>query len=567
MTRAVTSAVEEAVAETAADLRGLDSALHARFADELPRAADTVARRLIAALQRERLGGVRAHDDTIHTPLGPVAARRYGFARAEPVGPLPGDPLEIVAELAAMVGAGTDLTAELGSAVANLALAAARRPTTDPFATAGPTAGLIAAGPDERAAAFERLVTDGHNLHPCARTRLGWGAADVLAHDLESGATAVGFVGVRRDLLIGDDLGARLGVAGTACHAAQPVHAWQLGHLRRTRPDLFAAGVLAECDAPTLPAVPTAALRTVHVAGRGYLKLALDVLVTSTRRTISVASSRNGPAISALIADLLAGEPVLLLAETAGAACSAAERDVTAILREGLAGPAGPPGSAGSAGRLAPGEIAVPAAALTVALPGRAGSVVGELVRSDDVSPPAFVRAYARLLLPPLLRLATRHGIALEAHLQNCLPVFRGGRPVRMVLRDVAGLRVHRPRLAARGHRLRLWPGSVVGTDDPEVLRAKLGYTVLQAHLGELIRHLADTAGLDEDAAWRDVRAVVDEVYAELRTDPTVAVDAAADHAFWTAPTMPHKALVRMRLAGDGDRYVPVSNPLRDRAP
>jgi len=555
MTPAVTSAVEEAVAETDADLRRLAPAVHARFADGLPRAADTVARRLIAALQRERLGGVRVDGDAIHTPLGPVAARRHGFGRAEPVGPLPAAPLVVVAELAAVVGAGTDLTAELGSAVANLALAAARRPTADPFSTA--------AGPDERAAAFERLATEGHNLHPCARTRLGWDTADVLAHDLESGATAVGFVGVRRDLLIGDDVGARIGVPGTARYAAQPVHAWQLAHLRRTRPDLFAAGVLAACGAPELAAVPTAALRTVHVAGHGYLKLALDVLVTSTRRTISVASSRNGPAISALLGDLLAGEPVLLLAETAGAACSAARRDVTAILREGL----GPAGSARPAGRLAPGEIAVPAAALSVALPGRAGSVVGELLRSDDVSPPAFVAAYARLLLPPLLRLATRHGIALEAHLQNCLPVFRGGRPVRMVLRDVAGLRVHRPRLAARGHRLRLWPGSVVGTDDLDVLRAKLGYTALQAHLGELIRHLADTAGLDEDAAWRDVRAVVDDVYAELRADPAIAADAAADHAFWTAPTMPHKALVRMRLADDGDRYVPVANPLRIRVP
>ena len=35
-----------------------------------------------------------------------------------------------------------------------------------------------------------------------------------------------------------------------------------------------------------------------------------------------------------------------------------------------------------------------------------------------------------------------------------------------------------------------------------------------------------------------------------------------ADHAFLTAPTVPHKALVRMRLAGAGDVYVPVRNPL-----
>jgi D-ornithine---citrate ligase len=543
VTRTVTDAVAARVEQTDTELRRLGAAEHAGFVAELPRAADTVARRLVAALQREGLAGVHLDGDAIRTPAGPVAARRHGFDRAEPVGPLPAAPMDLIAELAIRAGGG--LAAELGSAVANLALAATRRPGTDPF-------GLVT-GPDERAAAFERLATEGHNLHPCARTRLGWDATDVLAHDLESGATQVAFVGVRRDRLIGDDVGARLGVAGTAGHAAQPVHAWQLGHLRRTRPDLFASGLLTEAAADPLPAIPTAALRTVHVAGHGYLKLALDILVTSTRRTISVASSRNGPAISALLVDLLAGEPVRLLAETAGAACAGAERDVTAILRDGIAG------------RLAPGEIAVPAAALTVALPGRSRSVVGELLRVDDQSPLPFVGAYARLLLPPLLRLATRHGIALEAHLQNCLPVFRDGRPVAMVLRDAAGLRVHKPRLAARGHRLRLWPGSVVGTDDEDVLRAKLGYTALQAHLGELIRHLSDTAGLDEPAAWREVRAVVDEVYGELRGDPEVAADADADHAFWTAPTMPHKALVRMRLAGAGDRYVPARNPLRNR--
>ena len=59
------------------------------------------------------------------------------------------------------------------------------------------------------------------------------------------------------------------------------------------------------------------------------------------------------------------------------------------------------------------------------------------------------------------------------------------------------------------------------------------------------------------------MRAVVDATYAELRAHPTTAIDAAADHAFFTAPLMPHKALVRMRLTDAGDVYVPVNNPLR----
>jgi len=153
-----------------------------------------------------------------------------------------------------------------------------------------------------------------------------------------------------------------------------------------------------------------------------------------------------------------------------------------------------------------------------------------------------------------VVTLAARYGIGFEAHLQNCLPTFKDGRPHRIVFRDFAGLRLHPGRLEAAGHRVSLWPGSVVVTDDLDVMRAKVAYTALQAHLGELVIRL----DLDEGDAWREVRAALDEAYDPLMASP----DARADHAFLTAPRVPHKALVRMRLAGGGDVYVPVQNPL-----
>jgi siderophore synthetase component len=94
------------------------------------------------------------------------------------------------------------------------------------------------------------------------------------------------------------------------------------------------------------------------------------------------------------------------------------------------------------------------------------------------------------------------------------------------------------------------------------VLRAKIGYTAFQAHLGEVVIGLGESHGLDGAAAWRTVRAVVDETYDGLGGDPV----ARADHAAFTAARVPHKALVRMRLAGGGDQYLPVRNPLHDAA-
>jgi siderophore synthetase component len=511
----VTTTTHPAYRGATAHLREHAPALVAPFRDALPRAADTVARRLVGALHREGLARW----------TGP--GTRHAFDRVEP--DLTGAPTPDVTD--------PGLAAELTSAVVNLALAYAR--------PAPPTAGADA---DGHALDLERLAIDGHNLHPCGRTRLGWDVADSLRHDVEAGHTPVAFVAVHRGLVTGDDVGAALadaypGVpAAPPGYVAQPVHPWERDAiLHRRHAALYRTGALRDLDG-TLPAAPTAALRTLLLppgrdGRRRYVKVALDVQVTSTRRTISTASTRNGPVLSDLLARLQTTDRVLLLAETHGAALTAGDgRDASAILRAGLDG------------ALEPGETAVPGGALPVA------RVLDPLVAAHPGGARGFLADYARLLLPPVVTLAARYGIGLEAHLQNCLPTFRDGRPHRIVFRDFAGLRLHPGRLEAAGHPVSLWPGSVVVTDAVDVMRAKVAYTALQAHLGELVIRL----DLDEGDAWREVRAALDEAYDPLMASP----DARADHAFLTAPRIPHKALVRMRLAGSGDVYVPVQNPL-----
>ncbi|MBU2665559.1 RhbF-like rhizobactin siderophore biosynthesis protein [Actinoplanes bogorensis] len=485
----------ERIAHTEAALAVHAPELVPGFLAALPEAADTVGRRLRGALVRE---GIK--------DMGPGV--RHGFGRVEYPSAGVDDPVDLLDGIDA-----PGFAAEIRNAVMNLAIAMAR-----PHPKAGDD-------PDEQAIALERLAVAGHNLHPCGRTRLGWDTGDVLAHDLEAESTRLGFVAVRSDLLIGDDVFPEL--EAPAGFTVQPVHAWQRDNVLPERyREMMAAGLLKILDAE-LTAIPTAALRTLLLPGTGqYLKVSLDIQVTSTRRSISIASTRNGPAVSRLLHELVDDDRILLMAETAGAAMPLGSgRDLSAIRRDGLAG------------RLEPDERAVPGGALPFLL--------DELVTGD---PGAWLRAYGEMVIPPLMRL-TAQGVALEAHLQNCLPTFVGGRPHRLALRDFAGLRLHQPRLAAAGHHIDLWPGSVVAADTLDVFRAKIGYTLFQAHLGELVLRLGDH-GLDEDEGWRILRAVVDE---------HVTGD---DHAAFTAPMVPHKALVRMRLAGSGDIYVPVRNPL-----
>jgi siderophore synthetase component len=564
----------DAAAQTEAQLAAAAPELVDGYRAALPAAADLVGRRLLGALFREnvaepastpvRRGPGRRHaSGRLHT-----SGRLHAFDRYEFDGAGTADPATLLPP-----GGADGLAAEIVNATVNLALAYARRAGIDATlrsrAAAAGAADLLAAiagtAPDEHALLLEQLATDGHNLHPCGRTRLGWQVPDLLDHDLETAGTRVDFVAVRADRLVGDDVGAVLARAYPDLpppppgYALQPVHAWQLGAVVRGRyADLLRDGSLHPLGVG-LPARPTAALRTLLLPpgadGRHrYLKLSLDILVTSTRRNISVASARNGPAVSTVLQRLLADEErVLLLAEVAGAAAPiepGRDRDLAAILRTGLDG------------RLDAGEVPVPGGALPARSPVSGQTVLAELVdryaattgRGErSAAALEFLDEYARLLLPPVLRMATRYGVGLEAHLQNCVPTFVAGVPHRLALRDFAGIRLHLPRLAAAGVDLRLWPGSVIATDDETVLLSKVEYTALQAHLGELVVRLVESHGLDEPAAWRRIRSIVDEVYADMPS---------SDHAFFTAPTVPHKALVRMRMAGDGDLYVPVDNPL-----
>lgn len=563
-TAAAAAAAEATLAEVAPELR-------AAFREALPHATDVVTRRLAGAAYREGLtGGPTAATWAGGQAFLPLAdgsylvarAQRHAFERLEVTEPLTLDPARLARRL---VGAASStIEAELTDATVNLALAYARRGTAERVGARDLVELWQDLDPDVRCVHFERLATDGHNLHPCGRTRLGWSVPDLLAFDLESPGTTVGFVGIRRDLHLGDEVGPELIDARLDGYAVSPVHPWQLRHIRRRYPD-----AVRPLDIE-LPALVTGALRTLLLPDSGrYVKLSLDIQVTSTRRTISVASTRNGPGLSRLLSRLVP-DRVLLMVETAGSAMvtPSGDRDLAAILRSGLSG------------RLAPDEVAIPGSALYATSPVTGTSVLAELVERSRLTARQWFEAYVRLVLPPVLGLATRHGIGLEAHLQNCVPTFVDGVPHRLALRDLAGMRLHPPRLdAPLWNHLALWPGSVIVAEDVDVMRSKVAYTVVQAHLGEIVIRLAESHGLDEGTAWATVRSIVDEVYDALAGEPGLAEQARADHAFLTAPTVPHKALLRMRLAAGngsgngsgtgsgngsgGDIYVPVENPLR----
>jgi hypothetical protein len=542
------------IAQTRSALGKLRPGLLERYDAAVPAARAAVLARLLGALDREPLpgiasrargGGVRhvtlADGRTVSFPAAagrPFAEAEPGLAarvdRAVPGGTpdpatstggaagLPGvaawtdgtpgpnpdgsgtgsyhDPGDLVRAL--WPGAG--LAAEIDNSVANLALARAGRPDTATglHEVAGDPGGL---------GRLEQLVTDGHPLHPCCRTRGGMSVADVLAYAPEHRPV----IRLRR-----------LRVPADRWHGDSPpllyAHPWQAERLRDAYPWLADAG-------ETGPVRPLMSLRTVApIDGGDHVKTAVDVQMTSAVRTVSPAAVHNGPRLSALLLKLTVDLPLTVLAETAAGAVivdGRPSRHLAHLRRE--------------APSVGPGEVVLPLAALGV--PGLLRDAVGD-------RPYRWFGALAAILWGPLITVLDR-GVALEAHGQNTLVVLRDGRPVRIVYRDLGGVRVSSRRLRAAG----VEPPDLHGdlpADDPAELRTKLAAASIATVAAELITFLARHHGADPDRLWGIVAASIRDA-------------GTADAAALLCEPLPIKATTAMRLAPDplADLWASIDNP------
>lgn len=462
------------------------------------------------------------------------------------------DPVQV---LAAILGESVPehLAAELDSARTGLAVAvpraAARARHLEALAHragASTLAQLVARctkDPDAVTRLLETLATGGHQLHPCARTRLGWNRGDLERYDLETPRPIrVRLVADPSGVLerSGQDFRDHPMLAGLDLpDPVLPVHPWQLEH--RILPgyaDLFDSGRLRLLD-EAVPAWPTAAIRTLagHRAP-GFLKLALGIHITSTRRDISPATALLGPRLSTLLNTIYRiGDNGLetqhrIIADVAGTWLPGS-RELTALARDRLRAPEG--------------TVCVPATALVATSPVTGISLAAEYADwSGD--PDAWIRGYARKFIGPVLRLAGA-GIGLEAHLQNSLMAMRGPDPVCPITRDLGGARIHLPTLPWA---LQLPTGSPVNAESMDQVRSKVAYTLFQNHLAALVAVLERDLGLNGDAFWSDVADSLGPL-------------PGADRDYYLAPKQPTKALLTMRLHPGQEIETLVDNPLARR--
>ncbi|MFD3539030.1 IucA/IucC family protein [Streptomyces sp. NPDC058662] len=388
----------------------------------------------------------------------------------------------------------------------------------------------------------EQALLMGHPYHPAPKARGGAPAGSWLPYAPEAHARfPLVMLGLREDQAVEeggaaaadavDSLADLLdGPRAPAGYRLLPAHPWQLD-LVGARPavrEAFADGRLVLLGEGRRPAWPTASIRTVHVAGEDrdlFVKFSLDVRITNDVRRLwrhdLVKLRRTDSAVEAGFAALRrTGSPAAWLADRGYRTAGFAFEELAVLVRDGLRA------------HVLPGAEPLLAAALAEGWDG------SPLERTAD--PAGWWRAYLRQVVPPVLELFARHGVVLEAHLQNTVvAVDAAGTPVQALFRDAEGVKL---------------------LPDPERGAAwqRLVYCLVVNHLMGIAAALTERYPDISPLLWPAAREEF------LRYDAARGLPEIAE--LLTAPSLPGKTNLLLRWTGaDGAdaRYLPLPNPLR----
>ncbi|GGL08901.1 iron transporter [Sphaerisporangium melleum] len=416
--------------------------------------------------------------------------------------------------------------------------------------------------PEDPWLASEQALVLGHPFHPSPKARGGSGWARYAPET--HAAFPLRLLGVRDDVLAsGGDPGAVDGLgAAPPGYTLLPAHPWQLELLAAELAAPLEDGRLVDLGSAPRPAVPTSSVRTVYEPAIGAcLKFSLDVRITNCVRKNAwyelISATELSGRLEPVFADLSRRFPgTRWLPEPGYRSASLGRR-----LLEGL----GVIVRSSPWDVTGPGVVPVLAGALAAlgATPHPASAPVPRPLAAADTAmreePARWWGAYVDLVALPALDAFFRHGVVLEAHLQNVLVgIDAEGMPLEVIFRDLEGSKLVHGR-----HDLTGLPDPVTraATYDPIRGWNRVVYCVMVNHLPEIAATVARAAAPhapDEllRELWAGAGARVARYAGPRRPAPLADLLAGAP--------LPAKANLATRWARAADRdagYVPVANP------
>ncbi|WP_175400371.1 IucA/IucC family siderophore biosynthesis protein, partial [Streptomyces prasinopilosus] len=256
----------------------------------------------------------------------------------------------------------------------------------------------------------EQSLLTGHSHHPAPKARGTGPASGWLPYAPEAYARfPLTLLGLREDTVVEEGDTSALDRLGTAPpgYRLLPAHPWQVELAGRSLAPAFADGRLVGLGTTVFPVWPTAAIRTVYTPLHDlFLKFSLDVRITNDvrrlwRHDLLRLRGTDRAAREAFAASATPGAPAAWLSDRGYRTADFAFEELAVLVRDGLHR------------HLPPGTTPHLAAALTEDYEGNP--------LAATTAPAAWWEAYLAQVVPPVLNAFARHGVVVEAHLQNTL--------------------------------------------------------------------------------------------------------------------------------------------------
>ncbi|MBH5319902.1 siderophore biosynthesis protein [Paenibacillus sp. GSMTC-2017] len=315
-------------------------------------------------------------------------------------------------------------------------------------------------------AELEGLSSEGHPYHPCYKSRIGFNEMDnvtygpefepevrlywIAAHQSDVQWNVSGHDNwqsfLTKELHHNDFSRFQEIITGLGLETEKyifiPLHPWQWEHLSGTASEYSRLIPLGYGTETYSPQQSIRTLTNRSAKGKSDVKLALNIVNTSSRRNLTIHSVAAASTVSNWLQSIVDSDDYLtndakliLLHEYAGVSLIPAEGKVSAIWRENVEK------------YVVEGEEAVPFHMLS-ARESNGAPFIAPWVNTMGVED--WFRTLIRNCVIPVVHLLVAHGIVLESHGQNMIMIHRSGIPERVALRDFhEGVEFYIPYLAA----------------------------------------------------------------------------------------------------------------------
>lgn len=342
-----------------------------------------------------------------------------------------------------------------------------------------------------------------------------------------------------------------------------PIHPWQYNYIVNNGIENFHTKELFKINSGiSLEVSPLISFRSLYIKNiNKYIKLPLDIQITSSKRHLSIRSSHHAVYMSTIISALKVENKLSQQFEFEKEEASISlSKYIAVVYREGINK------------MVDKKSIVMPAAAFYEKSPiNNNESIIDDIIKNycklnciidEKEGAVRFFTSYVSLICNDVIKLLSVYGIALEAHLQNSIIVLNNFCPTKIIIRDAEAINICLDRLKVNFENNSFFPDSWNVLDGPKDCQKVIMHSLIHSNIGQLIFHISQKYYVKENLLWNIAKEELKKIFKNINLS-----SGEEDKSYLFEPYAYVKSLLKMKLENRGGNeflYTKCDNPLHE---